>query len=97
MTRLQKSGYYTVPYQVRLQKKVAFPFVAFIMTMRWRSRSRQTTGRSGALYGIGIGIVMAILHLTGQSGVRRDGWRGPVVAGAGGGRPTSLFAAVPPT
>ncbi|HEY7287522.1 MAG TPA: LptF/LptG family permease [Vicinamibacterales bacterium] len=66
VTQLQKSGYYSVPYQVQLQKKVAFPFVALIMTLL-AIPFAVTTGRSGALYGIGIGIALAIVYWTGQS------------------------------
>jgi LPS export ABC transporter permease LptG/LPS export ABC transporter permease LptF len=66
VTQLQKSGYYAVPYQVQLQKKVAFPFVALIMTLL-AIPFAVTTGRSGALYGIGIGIALAIVYWTGQS------------------------------
>jgi LPS export ABC transporter permease LptG/LPS export ABC transporter permease LptF len=66
VARLQKSGYYAVPYQVQLQKKVAFPFVALIMTLL-AVPFAVTTGRSGALYGIGIGIALAIVYWTGQS------------------------------
>jgi LPS export ABC transporter permease LptG/LPS export ABC transporter permease LptF len=66
VTQLQKSGYYAVPYQVQLQKKVAFPFVALIMTLL-AIPFAVTTGRSGALYGVGIGIALAIVYWTGQS------------------------------
>src|SRR5262249_23631237 len=66
VTQLQKSGYYSVPYQVQLQRKVAFPFVTLIMTLL-AVPFAVTTGRSGALYGIGIGIALAIVYWTAQS------------------------------
>ena len=43
---------------VQLQRKVAFPFVTLIMTLL-AVPFAVTTGRRGALYGIGVGIVLA--------------------------------------
>jgi lipopolysaccharide export LptBFGC system permease protein LptF len=51
---------------VQLQRKVAFPFVTLIMTLL-AVPFAVTTGRSGALYGIGIGIALAIVYWTAQS------------------------------
>jgi lipopolysaccharide export LptBFGC system permease protein LptF len=48
---------------VALQRKVAFPFVAVIMTLL-AIPFAVTTGRRGALDGIGIGIVIAIVYWT---------------------------------
>ena len=50
-----------VPYLVELQRKVAFPFVTLVMTLL-AVPFAVTTGRRGALYGIGIGIVLAIVY-----------------------------------
>src|SRR2546425_596487 len=61
VTELQASGYSVVAYLVQLQRKVAFPFVTVIMTLLALPFA-VTTGRRGALYGIGIGIVMAIVY-----------------------------------
>jgi lipopolysaccharide export LptBFGC system permease protein LptF len=58
---LKSSGYSVVTYMVQLQRKVAFPFVTVIMTLLALPFA-VTTGRRGALYGIGIGIVMAIVY-----------------------------------
>ena len=66
VTQLRKSGYYSVPYQVQLYRKIAFPFVTLIMTLL-AVPFAVTTGRSGALYGIGIGIALAIVYWTAQS------------------------------
>jgi LPS export ABC transporter permease LptG/LPS export ABC transporter permease LptF len=63
VTQLQASGYYVVPDLVQLQKKVAFPFVTLIMTLLGVPFA-VTTGRSGAMYGIGIGIALAITYWT---------------------------------
>jgi LPS export ABC transporter permease LptF/LPS export ABC transporter permease LptG len=61
IAKLNASGTYVVPYLVALQRKVAFPFVTVIMTLLALPFA-VTTGRRGALYGIGIGIVLAIVY-----------------------------------
>jgi Lipopolysaccharide export system permease LptF/LptG len=61
IAKLQASGAYVVPYLVALQRKVAFPFVTVVMTLLALPFA-VTTGRRGALYGIGIGIVLAIVY-----------------------------------
>ena len=48
---------------VRLQRKVAFPFVTLVMTLL-AVPFAVTIGRSGALYGIGIALVLAISYWT---------------------------------
>ncbi len=59
--KLRASGSYVVPYLVALQRKIAFPFVTVIMTLLALPFAVMT-GRRGALYGIGIGIVLAIVY-----------------------------------
>jgi LPS export ABC transporter permease LptF/LPS export ABC transporter permease LptG len=61
ITELQASGYAVIDKMVQLQRKVAFPFVTVIMTLLALPFA-VTTGRRGALYGIGIGIVLAIVY-----------------------------------
>jgi LPS export ABC transporter permease LptG/LPS export ABC transporter permease LptF len=61
VTELQASGYYVINYLVQLHRKVAFPFVTIVMTLL-AVPFAVTTGRRGTLYGIGIGIVMAIVY-----------------------------------
>lgn len=61
IAQLQTSGAYVVPYLVALQRKLAFPFVTVIMTMLALPFA-VTTGSRGALYGIGIGVVIAIIY-----------------------------------
>lgn len=56
---LRASGFNITPYQVALQRKVSFPFVTLIMTLI-AVPFAVTTGRGGALYGIGVGIVLAL-------------------------------------
>jgi LPS export ABC transporter permease LptF/LPS export ABC transporter permease LptG len=60
---LQASGYHVVPYQVQLNRKVAFPFVTLIMTLL-AVPFAVTTGRSGAIYGVGAGLVIALVYWT---------------------------------
>ena len=50
-----------MPQMVALQRKLAFPFVTVIMTVL-AVPFAVTTGRRGAMYGIGIGIVLAISY-----------------------------------
>ena len=63
ITQLRAGGYNVVPYMVALQRKVAFPFVTLVMTLL-AVPFAVTTGRRGALYGVGIGIVLAIVYWT---------------------------------
>ena len=61
ITQLRASGFDAVPQTVQLRRKVAFPFVTLIMTLLAIAFA-VTTGRRGALYGIGVGIVLAIVY-----------------------------------
>lgn len=61
IAQLQASGANAVPDMVKLQRKVAFPFVTVIMTLLAVPFAVSTGGR-GPLYGIGIGIVLAIVY-----------------------------------
>ena len=61
ITQLKASGYNAVPSMVDLERKVAFPFVTVIMTLL-AVPFAVTTGRRGAMYGIGIGITLSIVY-----------------------------------
>ena len=61
ISKLQTSGFNAVPQMVELQRKVAFPLVTLVMTLL-AVPFAVTTGRRGALYGIGVGIVLAIVY-----------------------------------
>ena len=61
ITRLQASGANVVPQMVALQRKIAFPLVTLVMTVL-AVPFAVTTGRRGAMYGVGIGIVLAITY-----------------------------------
>ena len=58
---LSASGVNFLPQAVELQRKIAFPFVTFVMTLL-AVPFGVTTGRRGALYGIGLGIVIALSY-----------------------------------
>lgn len=60
---LKASGYNVLGYETELLRKVAFPFVTVIMTLI-AVPFAVTTGRRGALYGIGVGVVLALLYWT---------------------------------
>ncbi len=57
--QLKASGFNVVPLTIDLQKKLAFPFVTVVMTLL-AIPFGLTTGKRGTLYGIGIGIVLAL-------------------------------------
>jgi LPS export ABC transporter permease LptF/LPS export ABC transporter permease LptG len=61
VAELQASGYHAVPYLVQLHQKVAFPIVALIMTLL-AVPFAAAIGRSGALYGVGVGLVLALVY-----------------------------------
>jgi LPS export ABC transporter permease LptF/LPS export ABC transporter permease LptG len=82
ITQLQASGYHVVPYLVQLQRKVAFPFVTLVMTLL-AVPFAVTTGRSGAIYGVGAGIVLALIYWTTLSifgALGAGGWLSPMLA-----------------
>ena len=58
---LSQSGVNVIPLAVELQRKIAFPFVTVVMSLL-AVPFGVTTGRRGALYGIGIGIALALSY-----------------------------------
>lgn len=58
---LRASGYNVLEHEVGLHRKVAFPFVTLVMTLI-AVPFAVTTGRRGAMYGIGVGIVLALVY-----------------------------------
>jgi LPS export ABC transporter permease LptG/LPS export ABC transporter permease LptF len=92
ITQLRLSGFHVVPYMVQLQRKIAFPFVPLIMTLL-AVPFAVTTGRRGALYGIGIGIVLAITYWTTQSVFAAIGAGGVISPVLAAWAPNILFGA----
>ena len=79
---LRASGFNAVPYMVQLQRKVAFPLVTLVMTLL-AVPFAVTTGRRGAMYGVGVGIVLAIFYWLTMSvfaAVGAGGWISPMLA-----------------
>jgi lipopolysaccharide export system permease protein len=92
VTQLKASGYHAVPYMVQLQRKVAFPFVTVIMTVL-AVPFAASMGRSGAMFGIGVGIVLSIVYWTALSlfgALGAGGWISPML---GAWAPNILFGA----
>ena len=58
---LEASGVDVVALRVALQRKLSFPFVALILTLI-AVPFAATTGRHGALYGVGVGIVLGFSY-----------------------------------
>jgi LPS export ABC transporter permease LptG/LPS export ABC transporter permease LptF len=59
IARLGASGFSVAEQKVNLQKKIAFPLVTLVMTLLGVPFG-VTTGRRGALYGIGLALVLAL-------------------------------------
>jgi LPS export ABC transporter permease LptG len=59
--QLAASGLNVVPQAVELHRKMAFPFVTFVMTLLGVPFG-VSMGRRGTLYGIGLGIVLALSY-----------------------------------
>ena len=93
IAELERAGYNTVPLQVALHRKMAFPFITLIMTMI-AIPFGITTGRKGTLFGIGIGIVLAILYWTTQSLFAAVGSAGALAPPLAAWAPNILFVAV---
>jgi lipopolysaccharide export LptBFGC system permease protein LptF len=58
IAQLEASGYPVARQRVELQKKLAFPLVTLVMTLL-AVPFGVTTGRRGALYGVGLAIMLA--------------------------------------
>jgi len=59
--RLEASGYNAAPQQVDFHRKIAVPFSTLVMTLL-AIPFGVTIGRSGALYGIGLAIVLSFAY-----------------------------------
>ncbi len=61
IAELRASGYNVLEHEVGLYRKAAFPFVTVVMTLI-AVPFAVSTGQRGAMYGIGIGIVLALVY-----------------------------------
>lgn len=89
---LRASGFNVVPLQVALQRKLAFPLVTVIMTLL-AVPFGSSTGRRGALYGIGIAIALAMIYWLLMSAFAAVGSAGLMPALLAAWAPNLLFAA----
>ena len=92
VAREKMSAFNAVPDSVELQKKIAFPMVTIVMTLL-AIPFAVTTGRRGALYGIGIGIVLAIVYWIAMSVSAAMGSGGLVPPMLAAWAPNILFGA----
>ncbi len=90
--RLRTSGFDAAPQTVELQRKIAFPLVTLVMTLI-AVPFAVTTGRRGALYGIGVGIVLAIVYWIMLSVFAAMGAGGLITPILAAWAPNILFAA----
>jgi lipopolysaccharide export LptBFGC system permease protein LptF len=90
--RLRTGGLDVSEQQVALARKISFPFVTLVMTLI-AVPFAVTTGRRGAMYGIGVGIVLAIAYWVAISVFAALGTGGLVQPLLAAWAPNLLFAA----
>jgi len=90
--QLRTSGFDVIAQQVALERKVSFPFVTLIMTLI-AVPFAVSTGRRGAMYGIGVGIVIAISYWVAFSVFAALGTGGVVAPVLAAWAPNLLFGA----
>lgn len=89
---LRTTGVNPTPSTVQLYRKLAFPFVTIIMTLI-AVPFAVTTGRRGAMYGIGVGIVLAIVYWVTISVFGAIGGAGLMTPALAAWAPNLLFGA----
>ena len=92
ITTMRAAGFNVVPLLVDLQRKLAFPFVTVIMTLI-AVPFAVSTGRRGALYGIGVGIVLAMVYWTANNLFAAIGSAGILAPVLAAWAPNLLFGA----
>jgi lipopolysaccharide export LptBFGC system permease protein LptF len=90
--RLRGSGFDVSAQAVALERKISFPFVTIVMTLL-AVPFAVTTGRRGAMYGIGVGIVLAITYWVAISIFAALGTGGLVNPALAAWAPNLLFGA----
>ena len=90
--QLKTSGFDVIAQQVALERKASFPFVTLIMTLI-AVPFAVTAGRRGAMYGIGVGIVIAITYWVAFSVFAALGTGGVVAPMLAAWAPNLLFGA----
>jgi LPS export ABC transporter permease LptG len=92
IVELRASGINVTEHEVELHRKVSFPWVALIMTLIALPFA-VTTGRRGAMYGIGLGIVLALVYWIAMSVFGAIGASGMIHPLLAAWAPNILFAA----
>ena len=90
--RLRASGFDVSGQLVALERKISFPFVTIVMTLI-AIPFAMTTGSHGAMYGIGVGIVLAIAYWVAISIFAALGTGGLVTPSLAAWAPNLLFGA----
>ena len=90
--RLRGSGFDVSAQLVALERKLSFPFVTIVMTLL-AVPFAVTTGRHGAMYGIGVGIVLSITYWVAISIFAALGTGGLVNPALAAWAPNLLFGA----
>ncbi len=89
---LRNSGFNVVPLLVALQRKIAFPLVTVVMTLL-AVPFGATSGRRGALYGIGLAIALGMTYWLLMSAFAAIGSAGLLPPVLAAWAPNMLFAA----
>ncbi|HEY8535135.1 MAG TPA: LptF/LptG family permease, partial [Vicinamibacterales bacterium] len=89
---LAASGVNVTPQLVALHRKVSFPFVTLIMTLI-AVPFAVTTGKRGALYGISVGIVLAVVYWITINAFGAVGAAGMMPAALAAWAPNLIFGA----
>jgi lipopolysaccharide export LptBFGC system permease protein LptF len=89
---LRASGFNVTKHEVALHRKIAFPWVTVIMTLI-AIPFAVTTGRRGALYGIGIGVALALGYWVTLSVFVAIGQGGAITPLLAAWAPNALFGA----
>jgi LPS export ABC transporter permease LptG/LPS export ABC transporter permease LptF len=83
IAELEPSGFNATPMKVELHRKFAFPLVTLVMTLL-AVPFGVTAGKHGALYGVGLGIVIALCYwilISAFVAIGKAGLLAPVLAG----------------
>lgn len=89
---MRSAGLNVVQPLVGLHRKLSFPFVTIIMTLL-AVPFAVTTGRRGALYGVGVGIVLALVYWTANNMFGVVGVAGMISPALAAWAPNLLFGA----
>ena len=86
------AGYPTEGLQMHLQKKIAFPAAAFVLTLVGLPFAFKT-GKKGALYGVGIALILAVTYYAVQALFAALGDNAQLPAVVAAWAPNALFGA----